>query len=712
MRSEAQRPIHILVAEDSPTQAEVLRHLLESRGYDVAVTRNGREALKQAQSRRPNLLISDIVMPEMDGFHLCKALRAQEEFKDLPVILMTSLASPDDVIKGLDAGADNFIRKPYDERYLLSRIEYIISNRKLRATSKVGLEMEIILGGRKHRITSERQQILDLLISTYEDAVHLNAQLMEKQEQLSRLAEELEQRVRDRTAELEAEVEVRKRAEETLRRLASIVESSEDAIISSDLDGVIRSWNQAATRLFGYAREEALGQHAVFLAPEHGRPHVLEHLARARLGAGEKLEVVAQAKDGCPIDVAVTVSPVRDQAGEVTAVSAIIRDLSERKRLEEQVRQSQKLEAIGALAGGIAHDFNNILNVILGYGELALDRVPPEHAVHRHLTQIREAAERAAALTRQLLAFSRRQVLEPRVLDLNLLVSGLEKMLRRLISEDINLRTLLAPHLGRVKADPTQIEQVILNLVVNARDAMPKGGNLTISTANVELDEAYVRRHSPVQAGSYVMLAVSDSGVGIPPDVLPHIFEPFFTTKEKGKGTGLGLSTVYGIVRQSNGHVWVYSEPGKGTTFKVYLPLSLETPEAKALPVALEGLRGTETILLVEDADGLREVAREFLEGSGYTVLSASNGAEALQIADRHSEEVSVLVTDVIMPGMSGEELARKMLAAKPSLKVIYASGYTADAISHHGVLSEGVMLLEKPYNKEKLLRKIREALG
>ena len=711
MRTEELKPVHILVAEDSPTQAEILRHLLQEQGYEVTLTRNGREALKQAQSRRPTLLISDIVMPEMDGFRLCKALRAQEEFRDLPVILMTSLASPDDVIKGLDAGADNFIRKPYDERYLLSRVEYILSNRKLRATSKVGLEMEIILGGRKHRITSERQQILDLLISTYEDAVNLNAQLMEKQEQLSRLAGELEQRVHDRTKELEAEVEVRKRAEETLRRLASIVESSEDAIISSDLEGVIRSWNQAATTVFGYGREEAIGRHACFLAPADRRENVLEHLARARRGEGEKLEVAALAKDGRRIDVAVTVSPVRDQGGEVKAVSAIIRDLTEMKKLEEQVRQSQKLEAIGALAGGVAHDFNNILNVILGYGELALDRVAPDQPVHRHITHIREAAERAAGLTRQLLAFSRRQVLEPKVLDLNVLVSRLEKMLRRLIGEDINLRTMLAPELGRVKADPTQLEQVIMNLVVNARDAMPKGGDLTLSTADVELDEAYVRHHPPVQAGSYVMVAVSDSGVGIPPEVQSHIFEPFFTTKEKGKGTGLGLSTVYGIVRQSNGHVWVYSEVGKGTTFKVYLPRSLESAEKKTAPLPMAVLHGTETVLLVEDAEGLRDVAREFLEDSGYTVLSASNGHEALQLAGQHAEGISVLVTDVIMPGMSGEELAKRLVQAKPSLKVIYASGYTADAISHHGVLAEGAILLEKPYTKERLLRKIREVL-
>jgi len=707
----AQEPIQILIAEDSPTQAQAVRELLEARGYLVTVAGNGKLALEQARKTRPTLAISDIVMPEMDGFQFCKALRSDPRLKDIPVILVTSLATPEDVIRGLDAGADNFIRKPFDERYLISRIEYILSNRQLRASSKMGVEMEIVLGGKKHRISSERQQILDLLISTYEDAVSLNSELMEKQDELSQLTEQLEKRVQERTKALKTEVEVRKQAEERLRQLASIVESTEDAVISTDVNGVVRIWNEAAVQLFGYSAREAQGRNISFITTSEDHDAFLQYIARAQLGDSQRFEGWIASKDDKRIAVSVTASPVRNDNGVVSGVSAIIRDLTERRLLEEQLRQSQKLEALGALAGGIAHDFNNLLNVILGYGELALERLKDDNPVCRQITQMRGAAEKAASLARQLLAFSRRQVLEPRVLDLNSVVSGLEKILRRVIGENIELKTDLATDLGYVKADPTQVEQIIMNLVVNARDAMPMGGRLSISTSNCQLDEEYVRKHSSTRSGSYVMIAVTDSGSGIPPEVQSRIFEPFFTTKEPGKGTGLGLSTVYGIVTQSGGHIWVYSEMGKGTTFKIYLPQVQEKISANSQPQEEVDLSGTETVLLVEDAPNLRELAREFLANNGYTVLEASNGAEALELAGQHQGEIDLLLTDVIMPGMSGAELARKVMETRPSMQVIYASGYTADAISHHGVLDEGVVLIEKPYTRDKLLRKVHEVL-
>lgn len=707
----AQEPIQILIAEDSPTQAQAVRELLESRGYLVTVAGNGRLALEQARQSPPTLAISDIVMPEMDGFEFCKALRADRRLKEVPVILVTSLATPEDVIRGLDAGADNFIRKPFDDRYLLSRIEYILSNRQLRASSKMGLEMEIVLGGKKHRITSERQQILDLLISTYEDAVHLNSELIEKQDELSRLTEELEKRVQERTKALKSEVEVRKQTEERLRQLASIVESTEDAVISTDVNGVVRIWNEAAVQLFGYSAREAQGRDISFITSSEDREAFHQYIARAQLGDSQRFEGWIVSKGGKRIAVSVTASPVRNDNSTVSGVSAIIRDLTERRLLEEQLRQSQKLEALGALAGGIAHDFNNLLSVILGYGELALDRLKDDNPVRRQIIQMRAAADKAASLARQLLAFSRRQVLEPRVLDLNSVVSGLEKILRRVIGENIELKIDLATDLGHVKADPTRVEQIIMNLVVNARDAMPIGGRLSISTGNCELDEEYVRKHSSTQPGSYVMIGVSDSGAGIPPEIQSRIFEPFFTTKGPGKGTGLGLSTVYGIVKQSGGHIWVYSEVGKGTTFKIYLPRVQEKISANSKPQEEVDLSGTETVLLVEDAAHLRELAREFLSNSGYRVIEASNGAEALELAAQHQGQIDLLLTDVIMPGMSGAELARKVMEARPSVQVIYASGYTADAISQHGVLDEGVVLIEKPYTRDKLLRKIREVL-
>jgi len=376
-----------------------------------------------------------------------------------------------------------------------------------------------------------------------------------------------------------------------------------------------------------------------------------------------------------------------------------------------QLRQAQKMEAIGRLAGGIAHDFNNLLTVIRGYSRLLLDRGPSPD-IRSGLERIDDAADRAASLTSQLLAFSRRQVLQPTVFNLNSLVQNLEKMLRRLIREDIDMRTVLAADLGSVRADRTQIEQVILNLVVNARDAMPNGGKLTIETSNVSLDESYASRHQTVEAGHYVSLAVSDSGAGIQPENLTRIFEPFFTTKELGKGTGLGLSMVYGIVKQSGGNIWVYSEPGRGTSFKIYLPLVA----APAEPLALEhtpvsNYRGEETILLVEDDEQVRELASEALSASGYSVLVADTPQSAISLCRDHAERIDLLLTDVVMPGIGGRELSKQLTAIRPDLRVLYMSGYTPQAILHHGELEANTFFIQKPFTPSSLAAKIREVL-
>jgi two-component system cell cycle sensor histidine kinase/response regulator CckA len=399
-------------------------------------------------------------------------------------------------------------------------------------------------------------------------------------------------------------------------------------------------------------------------------------------------------------------------------VPAIQRELrereahSERKRLEQQLNQAQKMEAVGRLAGGIAHDFNNMLGVIIGYSDLVLDSVDQDSPTHRNVTQIKRAGERAASLTRQLLAFSRQQVLEPRVMNLNTAVAEMDKMLRRLIGADIDLESRLDSNLGAVKADPGHMEQVILNLAVNARDAMPQGGKLTIETTNVELDEIHAQLHPPMMPGRFVMLAVTDNGTGMSRETQAHIFEPFFTTKEVGKGTGLGLATVHGVVSQNNGFIYVYSEPGQGTTFKIYLPLVEEAVEAtyNGLPEVTEE-RGTETILLVEDTEPLRELACIILKGCGYTVIEASNGAEALVIARRERGPIHLLLTDVIMPIMGGPELCRLLTAERPELRVLYLSGYTDAAIVRHNMLDPGLALLQKPFTKKALLRKVRNAL-
>jgi CheY-like chemotaxis protein/two-component sensor histidine kinase len=380
---------------------------------------------------------------------------------------------------------------------------------------------------------------------------------------------------------------------------------------------------------------------------------------------------------------------------------------------EKQLVQSQKLEAVGRLAGGISHDFNNLLTVILGYSDITKRNLPEGDPLRRNVDEIIRASERAASLTRQLLAFSRKQVMQPRVFDLNDVVNDLEKMLRRMIGEDIELRVSADRDLGNIKADPVQLEQVIMNLVVNARDAMPKGGKLSIETANVYLDESYSREHVSVVPGHYVMLAISDTGCGMNEETRQRIFEPFFTTKEQGKGTGLGLSMVYGIVKQSGGNIWVYSEEGHGTTFKSYFPrVTAQAEEYKRSARAFEAPAGSETILLVEDAELVRTLARQVLETAGYRVLEAANADAAIRLCEKmNGDRIDLLLTDVVMPGMSGNEMSRILLQRQPDMPVLYMSGYTDDAIVQHGVLEAGINFLQKPFTPAALAFKVREVL-
>ncbi|PYS51552.1 MAG: hypothetical protein DMF68_04055 [Acidobacteria bacterium] len=397
----------------------------------------------------------------------------------------------------------------------------------------------------------------------------------------------------------------------------------------------------------------------------------------------------------------------------VAANRELEREVAERKLAEEQLRQAQKMEAVGKLAGGVAHDFNNLLTIINGHTDLSLRRLKPDDPLYRKLEAIKEAGGRASSLTRQLLAFSRKQMLQPKVLDLNKAIFETNKILQRLIGEDIDLLIGLAPDLGKVKADPSQIEQVLMNLAVNARDAMPSGGKLTIETDNVYLSENYAGHHISVRPGSYIMLAVSDTGCGMDAKTRERIFEPFFTTKEVGKGTGLGLSTVYGIVKQSGGNIWVYSEEGCGTTFKIYLPRvdqPAEEPTTNSEDTNLQ--MGVETVLLVEDEEMVRKMTREILEESGYQVLEAKHGHEALSIANQHKGPIHLMLSDVVMPQMGGRELAERLVTLRSETKVLYMSGYTDDAIVHHGVLDEGMSFIEKPFTPNALTSKVREVLN
>jgi len=506
-------------------------------------------------------------------------------------------------------------------------------------------------------------------------------------------------------------------AQEGLRRselnFRSLVTNAPYGICRCDATGQILDANPAFLRMLGYSSaSEIAGRHLGTTYSDAQQWFELADCLRSE-APFNGLTAEWKRKDETTTVVRVSGRSVSDDE-EGTAFELFAEDVTERRALEQQLQQSQKMEAVGRLAGGIAHDFNNLLMVISGYSEFLLERLGSEPALRSPAQEIASAAERASSLTRQLLAFSRKQMLAPKMLDLNSVVTENVRMLKRMIGEDIDLVMIPAGQLGQVRADSGQIEQVIMNLAVNARDAMPSGGKLTIETSNVTLDEEYARTHTPVPAGEYVMLAISDTGMGMDSETQSHIFEPFFTTKGP-KGTGLGLSTVYGIVKQSGGYIWVYSEPGKGTTFKIYLPRVAGAGEsvapAVARPAAARAEPGAETILLVEDEANLRYLAKQFLEKLGYKVIEAADGAVAMQIVVAHEGMIHLLLTDVIMPGMNGRELAQRVAEIRPNIKVLYMSGYTENVIGHNGTLDAGVHLLQKPFNLRDLKDRVREVL-
>jgi len=492
----------------------------------------------------------------------------------------------------------------------------------------------------------------------------------------------------------------------------SLIEQAMDIIAVLDADGAVRYASPSVLPLLGYGAEELVGQHIFDLVhPDDIGPALRVFAEGVATGQGDRLlGLQVRHKDGTYRSLEAIGRYLLDDP-VVRGVVINARDVTERRSLERQLLQAQKMEAVGRLAGGIAHDFNNILTAIFGYADLLTEEFPAGSPARQDLEEIRKAATRASALTRQLLAFSRQQVLAPVVLSVNDLVADVDKMLRLLVGEDVELRLILARDAGNVRADSGQLQQVIMNLVVNARDAMPTGGTLVIETADAELTEQYAELHQAVIPGRYVMLAVSDTGVGMDAQTKARIFEPFFTTKEKGKGTGLGLSTVYGIVKQSGGYVWVYSELGHGTTIKLYLPRVDAPAEPQAPPRETATLTGTETILLAEDDDILRPLTKGLLAKLGYTVLDAESAEQALAVAGARQGPIHLLVADVVMPGASGRELARRLAQSRPETRVLYVSGYTDDAIVHHGMLDPGLKFLQKPFTPAALARKVREVL-
>jgi PAS domain S-box-containing protein len=505
-----------------------------------------------------------------------------------------------------------------------------------------------------------------------------------------------------------------KRTDDSVRGLAAIVENSNDAIISKTLDGIITSWNPAAEKMFGYTAAEIIGQPLqVMIPPDHAgeEAEILAGLTRGELV--QRLETVRIRKDGRRLDVSVSISAIKDSSGHVVGTSKIVRDITDRKRFEAQLLQSQKLETVGKLAGGIAHEFNSLLTAIIGQSELLFNDLAPGNPLRKNATEITHAAGQAAILTRQLLAYGRKQILQPKTLDLNSVLAGMESALRHLLGPDRDVRLVPGVGLKAVKADAGQIDEVIMNLAMNALDAMPAGGKLTLETANVTLDHDYASHFPELKAGEYVMLAITDTGVGMSEQVKARVFEPFFTTKAVGQGIGLGLATCYGIIKQSGGHIGVYSELGRGTTVKIYLPqihertkISLPRLDSPDLP------RGTESVLLVEDNAVLREMATTLLRRLGYTVFTAVNGVDALSVKQQpETGRIDLLCTDVVMPDMDGIVLAEQVRELYPPTKILFTSAYTENAVAHQGVLNEGAALLQKPFTPGALAHKLRELL-
>jgi PAS domain S-box-containing protein len=635
----------VLHLEDSPRDAEIIRHKLEVDGVrcDIVLA-NSKDSFEAALVQESfDLILSDYNLPDFDGTSAIK--RAQEQQPGTPVIVISGSLGEDEAVKCLHIGATDYLLK----------------------------------------------QRLDRLAPAVQRAI-----------------QEAEQRRR------------RQEAEQALlqreRRLSSIYETVSDSLFYVDVeeDGRYRitSVNRAFVSTTGLDHNQVVGKRVDEVIPEPSLTLALEKYSEAiRERRVVRWEETSEYPKG-RLTGEVSIAPVFDEAGRCTHLVGAVHDITERKKLEAQFRQAQKMESVGQLAGGIAHDFNNLLTVINGTAELAIAQLREGDPLHDDLQEIHRAGERAASLTRQLLAFSRKQILQAQVLNLNTVVAGVETMLRRLIGEDIDLVVVPAEGLGSVKADPGQMEQMIANMAVNARDAMPKGGKLTIELQNVEIDEQYARQHGvAVLPGPYVMLAISDTGIGMDEATRGQIFEPFFTTKGPGKGTGLGLSTVHGIVKQSNGFIWVYSEVGQGTSFKIYLPQVAEVADGQRRSPTIASARGTETILVVEDVGGLRNLVKRMLGSVGYTVLTATDGEDALRLLEDYKEPVHLVLSDVVMPTMGGRILAERFGRTRPEMKVLYMSGYTDDVVVRHGVLDEGMPFLGKPFTVVDLTRKVREVL-
>ncbi len=680
----------ILVVDDNEDNRYFLSALLKGSGFEVAVAINGAEALEKARQDPPTLIIADILMPVMDGFTLCREWKRDEKLKPIPFIMYTATyTDPQDEAFAMKIGADRFIAKPCEPDLLLDIIRDVIA--------RAGL-------GQITAVPESQQE--DEVLRIY------NERLVQKLEQKMLQVE------RESLARRESEMALRE-SEEKHRRL---FETLPQGVVFQDPEGKITYANPAAEKILGLGFEQMQGRTSGDprwrVIHEDGSEFPGEtHPSMVALQTGQLVKDVIMGIHNPRCDqrrwIKTSAIPLfRPGEPKPYQVYSTFEDITEYKQLQAQFMQSQKMEAIGALAGGVAHDFNNLLTVIKGYAEILLESLPPADPMRNDVEQILKAGKQAASLTSQLLAFSRKQMLQLKVLKLNDIVNDVGKLLRRLLGENIDLVITKQPDLGLIQADPGQIQQILMNLAVNARDAMPQGGRLIVETADVHLDEEYVLKYPFVKPGDYVMLSVCDNGIGMDAATQGRIFEPFFTTKAPGEGTGLGLSTVYGIVRQSNGFIWVDSEPDKGTTFKIYFPRT----EGQAADLSEDQdfdlvPGGGETILIAEDESSVRALACRILKERGYAVLEASNGKDALDAARKYAEKIDLVLTDVIMPGMSGAELVSQLEVVRPGIKVLYVSGYANGGIVHQNRLDPNVSFLQKPFTIEQLLRKVQSVI-
>ena len=763
----------ILVVNDLADQREVAGITLELAGYEVLFAASGNEGYRTASSEMPDLILSDVMMPDGSGIDLCRLVRADERLAMTPILLVSAIRRDSrSAIEGLEAGADDYIEIPFEPVHLLAKVSRLLERKlledKLKASEElfrgvfenaaiaialVNAEGKFVRGNpvcfEMIGYTPDELAGRSFIELTHPDDREKDWQLFRDVIEGRRQSYQIEKRYIRRDGSLLwghlsvskvsgvggdvefaigmiEDVTDRKRMEDALRESEEhhriIAETAQDAIIGMDEASTVLFVNKAAEAIFGYSSFEVIGRPITDLMPERFRAFHLAGVANY-MRTGERrvpwgqLEVLGLHRDGREIPLELSFGVTRSGGRQVFI--GVARDVSRRradeeaiKQKDEQLRQSQKLESVGRLAGGIAHDFNNMLTAINGYSEIILRQLPAGDPLRPKVEEIKKAGERSASLTHQLLAFSRRQVLQPARLDLNDVVRDTSTMLQRLLGEDLELKIVLDPNLGPVEADIGQLTQVIMNLAVNARDAMPDGGSVTIETANIYLDQASAVSVVLAAPGPYVMLAVTDTGTGISPDDRPHIFEPFYTTKEMGRGTGLGLATVYGIVKQSGGYIWVESEPGAGSTFRIYLPRIEEEAAAAEADPAAKIPSGTETILIVEDEPLVRSLTRQVLEECGYNVVEAANGIEALEICQSRRHDIDLLITDVVMPDLGGRELAAEVSLLDPELPILFTSGYTDDDIVRRGIIEVGANFIQKPFNLELLAHKVRELLN